>query len=47
MSQLRKHALVADGARTKIQQAGFPDTVNSKAVFLRLFDKFRARKVIA
>ena len=43
MSQLRKHALAAGGAaRTKIQQAGFPE-----AAFPRLFDKFPARKVIA
>lgn len=31
---------------TKIRQAGFHDVVDSEAMFLRLFDEFRARKVI-
>lgn len=31
---------------TKIRQAGFQDVVDSEAMFLRLFDEFRARKVI-
>jgi nucleoside-diphosphate-sugar epimerase len=31
---------------TKIRQAGFHDVVDSTAMFLRLFDEFRARKAI-
>jgi hypothetical protein len=31
---------------TRIRQAGFHDIVDSEAMFLRLFDEFRTRKVI-
>ncbi|MCG2842592.1 SDR family oxidoreductase [Sandaracinobacter sp. RS1-74] len=33
-------------ATTKIRQAGFADVVDSEAMFLGLFDAFRARKII-
>lgn len=31
---------------TKIRQAGFHDVIDSEAMFLRLFDEFRSRKII-
>ncbi|MFE8148665.1 hypothetical protein RBA63_00325 [Brenneria goodwinii] len=31
---------------TKIRQAGFHDVIDSTQMFIRLFEEFRARKVI-
>jgi hypothetical protein len=31
---------------TKLRQAGFAETVDSEAMFLRMFEEFRRRRVI-